>query len=894
MLTNTQNITIDPKPATDIENYEWLRNAGLNYIQQFSGKLWTDYNIHDPGITMLELLCYALTDISYRLSFPVQDILTAPGDKSPDVNDFFTARKILTTHPVTINDYRKLLLDHIPSIRNIWLETLDAINYEPTIYYDKKDCVATLKLADPSHPYEILQLKGLYIVKLDVEDYETILAHHPNHVKTLAQYRDKDSTITDEIAQPGEYKSCILNYARTILLNSRNLSEDFEVVKLAKEEFVAVCADIELKPDANADDVFTEIYSVLYNYINPAMQLYSFKEMLNRGKRTEDIFNGPIATRGFIDDDVLDAHGHKEVLYVSDIINLLMNIDGILQIKTIHLSSYTKDESTGTYTILKDAQMYCLHLDDVLNDVFQFVLDAGEQDPTKVFNHIRFSKGLIYFTPERKASYVNQNFIDYPDVPDDFQNDLKVPAGKNRNLTNYYSIQNDLPLTYYTGMDGVPNSVSNLRKAQRLQTKAYLLFFDQMLADYLSLLNNVKNVFTWRGSNTKPIMPAFHLDSTMIKDLRKLLKSEHAESENISDDLFFKTTYDDYDKDLATNAINKSRYNKALDHLMARFNEVFVDYTVFKFQQNKEGNFFNQSDLTQIIADKVNFLKLYPIISSRRSHAFNYTKSVYATDNLSGLQLRIQKMMGINSTQNVQMVSPIYNINYKTFLANVASENPPPGATKITIYDNRFSPFETTFGIHVLEHILLRPLYKADFGSLTTLLPLCGDGKNNQHADCLLPDYFSHQITVVLPGWLSISCNMDFRAFTENLIRSEAPAHVAIKICWLDPARMYLFEKTTQVFFDAMAVVKAIGYNATPADITAFNIALQDVYTMMGTLKNVYPPSNLDECSMINYNSDTDQINTPIILNYSALGASEDEEWFTYKALPAKNTKPVS
>jgi hypothetical protein len=894
MLINTENITINPKPDTNIENYEWLRNAGLGYIQQFSGKLWTDYNLHDPGITMLELLCYALTDISYRLSFPVADILTAEGDKGPDTKDFFTARKILTTHPITINDYRKLLLDWIPSVRNVWLETLDQEDYDPAIYFDKKDFIATLVMPDSTHPYELLQLKGRYVIKLDIEDYATILARHPHHLKTLAQYRDKTSVITDVLAQPAEFSSCIVNYTKNILLNSRNLSEDFETIKVATPELVAVCADIELKPDANADNVFTAIYSALYNYMNPSLAFYSFKELIDKGKKTEDIFNGPAATRGFIDTDELAAHGHKEVLYVSDIINLLMDIDGIQQIKTIHLSSYIQNDD-GSYTILEDAQMYCLHLKDVLNDVFHFILDAAELDPTKVFNHIRFSKGPIYFTPQRKASYVNQQFIECPDMPDDFQNDLKVPVGKNRSLTNYYSVQNDFPLTYYTGMNGIPNSETNLRKAQRLQTKAYLLFFDQMLADYLSSLDNVKNVFTWRGANNKSITPAFHLDGSIVKDLRKLLSSEYSEDDGIDDADFFKKAYDIYNKDLASSTQNKGRYNKALDHLLARFNEVFVDYTVFKFQQNKQGDFFSQSDLSHIIEDKVNFLKLYPIISGKRSHAFNYTKSIYATDNISGLQLRVQKMLGITSTQNVQLVTPIGVVNYKDLLGKVVTDiNPASSTDKITVIDDRFSPFEKVFGMHVLEHILLRPLYKADFTPITKLLPLCGDGSNNQHADCLLPDYFSTQLTIVLPGWLSISCNMDFRAFTENLIRSEAPAHVAVKICWLDPARMYLFEQTTQAFFDAMLKIKAIGTAVVASDILAFNKALQDVYTMMGILRNVYPPSNLDECAMINYNDETDKINTPIILDFAALGAGEDEEWFVYKPIVSEPQNPDS
>ncbi len=888
MLTENGNIVISKAPESPLEDYEGLRNTGLGYIQQFSGKVWTDYNVHDPGVTILELLSYSLTDLAYRTSFPVADLLTAAGEKTPDPKNFFTARKILTTHPITINDYRKLILDRIPGIRNIWFETLDDTNYIPAIYFDEKTIATSLTPPNPLHPSEQLQLKGLYVVKIEAEDYATVKGQHPHSLLTLAKYRDAGSPHHEVEAQPDEYKTCLANYTKKILQDSRNLCEDFEIIKTANEEWVAVCADIELQPDANADEVFLQINSLLYNYINPSLQFYSFKELIDKGKRTEDIFNSSSTTRGFIDEDELNQHGHKETLYVSDIINLLMDIPGILQIKKINLNSYTK-QNDGTYTILQNARQYCLHLQDTQNAVFQFLPDAGEQDLTKIFNHIRFSKGLIYFSPKRKPGYSNYSFIDYPSLPVNFSNDLPIPPGKNRNLQNYYSLQNDFPLVYYTGMDGIPNGETTLRKAQRLQSKAFLLFFDQLLADYLAQLDQLKNVFTWKGGVFSSTLLPLPLTQDIIKDLRLLLASEHNAAEKISDADFFSTSYKAYRELLETPKQQKARRNRVLDHLLARFNELFVDYAVFKFQQNKEGDFFNETASAELINDKVKFLKVYPIISGKRSHAFNYTKTLFFTSNISGLQLRTQKMMGLASSHNKVLAVPVNNINYKTLLQQIATHQAPQPANKLIVEDNRFDTFDHAFGLHVLEHILLRPLYNQSSAPLTQLLPLCGDGTNNIHADCLLPDYYSMQMTIVLPGWIAISNNMDFRAFTENLIRTETPAHVALKICWVDPALMFLFEKTTAVFFAAMTKVKKTGAVPSAQDITDYNTALDDVYTMMGLLKNMYLPSNLDDCNNINYNADTDKIKVPVILDYSALGSDGTEDWFAFNKPNAIN-----
>ena len=58
------------------EDYDFLRKEAIRYIQALSGKVWTDYNTHDPGITLLEAACYSLTDLGYRTSFDIKDLLT--------------------------------------------------------------------------------------------------------------------------------------------------------------------------------------------------------------------------------------------------------------------------------------------------------------------------------------------------------------------------------------------------------------------------------------------------------------------------------------------------------------------------------------------------------------------------------------------------------------------------------------------------------------------------------------------------------------------------------------------------------------------------------------------------------------------------------------------------
>ncbi len=99
-------------------NFKALKDLGLAYIQRYAGTQWTNLNESDPGVTILEQVCYALTELGYCNDFPIEDILTRPNGKLMLENQFFTPEEILTTAPVTINGYIKYLIDGVEHITN--------------------------------------------------------------------------------------------------------------------------------------------------------------------------------------------------------------------------------------------------------------------------------------------------------------------------------------------------------------------------------------------------------------------------------------------------------------------------------------------------------------------------------------------------------------------------------------------------------------------------------------------------------------------------------------------------------------------------------------------------------------------------------------------------------
>jgi hypothetical protein len=112
-------------------NYGELLSQGIELIQKFSGNQWTDFNYHDPGITLLEQICYALTDLGYKANFPIEDILLTDSDNFDleKNNLLITPDKIFSSSPLTSNDYRKIIIDREQTVKNTWVNPIkdDAI-----------------------------------------------------------------------------------------------------------------------------------------------------------------------------------------------------------------------------------------------------------------------------------------------------------------------------------------------------------------------------------------------------------------------------------------------------------------------------------------------------------------------------------------------------------------------------------------------------------------------------------------------------------------------------------------------------------------------------------------------------------------------------------------------
>ena len=159
------------------QDYDGLRELGVARIQNLAGDIWTDHNTHDPGITILETLAYAVTDLGYRTGFDTADLLTRPDGLigAADETGLYPAHEALTCAPLTINDHRQVLL-RVKDVRNAWLDPMQdpvrSDHYrlsEVPIYADcANDRLTYESVVDGADTHPV-KLSGLYKVLVELE-----------------------------------------------------------------------------------------------------------------------------------------------------------------------------------------------------------------------------------------------------------------------------------------------------------------------------------------------------------------------------------------------------------------------------------------------------------------------------------------------------------------------------------------------------------------------------------------------------------------------------------------------------------------------------------------------------------------------------------------------------
>ncbi|WP_372756887.1 hypothetical protein [Mariniflexile sp.] len=826
MSVNNKHIAIPKNVSTqDDLDFHYLRSLGIQYVEELGGSLWTDFNSHDPGITILEMLCYAITDLGNRIEMPINDLLASQELESKLESQFFKASEVFPIKPVTEDDYRKLFIN-IEGVRNCWLTKA-----EKTVYVNCKHDKLSYNASDfeqiPKAFIKEYNFKGLYNILVDFEGIDESLAHDERQIEM--------DRISVEI--------------REVYHNNRNLCEDLIKITAIGTQPISVCASIELVSEADEELIYAKVEHAINNYFSSALRFYSIKEMLAKGYTPDEIFDGPLLEKGFIDPKELKAAKLRSEVRKSDIMKIIMNIEGVKLIKDLSIGHCdSKKPLLNEWLICIDENKKPILCNKSTFSFFKGVLPLN----------INKSQVASYKKELEEESGLGNEILEN-------EKDLNFPESTFRHSGIYASIQNDFPETYGIGQSGLAARVTEERKSQAKQLKGYLLFFDKILASYFQHLSKVNQLLSVKGNLNKTYFTQVLTD---IKGLDEIVNNYPKDDDDLT-----KLLYNAQDNHI-------ERRNKILDHLLARFAEKFGEYAFL--MKTLYGSVSNEI----VLSNKKAFLNDYKALGLERGAAFNYYKQseehLWNTSNISGVQKRIARLLGIKNYKRRKLSSSYadvfsiknsdlntvfkWRINddkgieiltsteaFKTLTAlhksmnsavllvvqtsenlvenlfnelikqgiealnnaivgnirlhaneeslysfDIIDENKPVDSDaysiarcpKIfnTISELKKGILEVVFfmkftfteeGIFLVEHILLRPNHSEE--SPAHFLPICTDNCK----DVCGIDPYSYRVSIIMPGYTFRFSNPDFRNYMEMVIKQELPAHILPKICWV-------------------------------------------------------------------------------------------------------------
>ncbi len=985
--------TIRPPGA----NYELLRREGLEHLRALAGEQWTDHNAHDPGITTLEALCYALSDLEYRTAFPMPDLL-APDPADPSAGyetGLYPAHEILPNAPLTLLDYRGLLLA-VEGVRNAWLRVKRT--HGPALF-QTNDPTGALSLVRATEGEAARRpgffVQGLYdvLLELDVHPEFGALGERSREIRIRslrgvtvrvdliggAAFPDPDTAVVavdpdapvasadppgarsrargklwrggvllrapgqsdpptrwevrvevidaqprgdlppipvsaaalaDALLDDGGREGLVRQFLRKqaevarihrrvscALHAHRNLCEDFAEVRNVPTSAVAICVDVHVGADTDIELLYARVALALEAYLNPPLRRYSLADLLAEGLSTEEIYGGPYIDRGmtcggeavltepgFVRPAELAATELREVLYASDVINLLMDLAGVVTLENLLLRG--PDPKTGKPLGVSER--------------WELRVPAGHQpNLARESSRIVFYKDGIPYTPKDTESRETLDYLrairlsEAAVVPGET---LPVPAGRFRDLGAYYPVQDDFPANYGIGRMRLPPGASPQRIAQARQLKGYLQVFEQVLADYLAQLAGAGRLLS-PDATVKSGYPSRFLGSSVLTPVDDvaglgLYVDENATARAAEAGTLYART-----EDFA------QQRHKVLNHLLARFAEQAP------------------AAVTEL-DDKIALFADLPKLGRSRAQAFNYrpddaTDLWDTADNISGASRRIARLLGLDELSRrdlhcvdvdtallkaaesgsgwsvsvvdpddeaappllstgdgsldeaaasglVRMLGPhlgtgaayvirptgtAFELSLRaegqvlthrdTFGSRSAAQDRVRALLALyarRLRDIEFCGSETAEGFYLLEHVLLRPLAEAPAGD-EALLRVCTP---RGATPCTHEDPYSFRVSVVLPYWPDRFTDLNFRELLERTVRTELPAHVHARICWVDNAQMRRLGRAWRAF-----LIEKAQPEPSP---TTFPAALAALTTTLDSLATVYPEATLHDC----------------------------------------------
>ncbi|MEQ9405964.1 MAG: hypothetical protein RIM99_20400 [Cyclobacteriaceae bacterium] len=542
-------------------NYKDMVLDAIKVIEKAGGKNWTNYNSSDPGRTILDILCYALLDLGYKTNFPIEDLLANKHGEIETKNRLLEAEQVLFTNPVTLPDFRKLIIDRTEAIKNCWVEAQQVKG----------------------------AFQGSYLTFYELNDDLKI---------SLIQKGEKELS-SKRIRKLDKKLKRIRTGINGLLYQHRNLGDLFFSPTMLKPVRWEMESKIYFLPTNEAEKEIAWIYFQLNNYWSQYIRFHSYAEMKEKGMAVDEVMDGPRLYNGFIENSNLTTR--RQFFDLQELKSLIVQnqaVTGIFSLAIGPLGGQSNDPKESK-----------VEVEPLTSPFFDYTRVAQSANHSE--GKLQFFNGdqLIRRIDQVKVNTYYELLADgHPIEGVNFNGELgpKIPKGRHRDIKTYFSIQNLFSRQFGLDVDSSFEGVPKEQRGQIKQLKAYLMIFEQVIADHQSQLANVGKLLSfdngvkvgdqlckmyyskglYKTPGSRFILKAFDSykkDNQYLKEHPEKTWQQFEKDKSNAYESFLRNHKNDIDK-------NISQKGEIMDHLLARHGESY-DQQVAPVLNPEYGNY---------------------------------------------------------------------------------------------------------------------------------------------------------------------------------------------------------------------------------------------------------------------------------------------------------------
>jgi hypothetical protein len=741
-----------------------LKAEGIDALQGLCGGTWTDYNLHDPGVTVLEQLVYGLTDLAYRTEFGVADYLTGPdGAIDYEALALYPPQEAFHGQALTADDYRRSLFAAIPALGAVWVRTL-----------------------------------GNGLLAIDV-------------------------AVASEFQTP-QGRASIEQRVRKHYASNRNLCEDLRAVTVLEPVAWYLDGDIELCGERAPADILAQILFDCRACLDSGLTVHRRRDLIAQGMPLETLYEGPPTAHGYIASGTGAGAGAAQAgsITVGALVGIIARIDGVRRVRRLVLRDAKGAQAEEIDCDTKAGRYPCLPFPQgAAGDYLRLHAESGAGFGPQGAAHDAASAALKNRAFHADAAHALKKLTFHQNAfrtAEAHGPAVALPEGKYRGLADYYSVQHDFPAVYGIGEYGLPQSAGAARLAQAQQLKGFLFPFEQLMANYLRNLQEIPTLFSARDDGQASY---FHqrLTNRHISGIEALLVDPGGAAfralEEQDDYCERKGRIYDYLLALHGDAFPQAALRR-FNHYHAQDTERWLlgakarlvrSLVTLSAGRGTACNYLAEPDSEDSVSVLERRAAILLGLDTGAAPAHAGTPWSGAAHEMVGAQLRapgpgwhgVALDSGVAAAAEEVPPAAAFTPAMRRVgvsLANYALDSDEHGAclycgsgdawSLVGRYPDRpaavraahacaaalAAASEAEEGLRIVEHVLLRP----------------------SDAVPLEKDFYDARMSVVMPDWTARCADGDFRRFVQETVSQHSPAHVHAAFLWLSPDRMTAFD----------------------------------------------------------------------------------------------------